>query len=111
MIVLRVPYPLGFYTRGLDGRQQGGEGDAHEEGRAERPHERPEAADHVADQRVGVARVGHHPVGHVDGHGFLLDVGEDVGAAVLDRCACAIASRSVIRIICHLAGPVQPPYL
>ncbi len=40
------------------------------------------------DELVGVARVGHHPEAHVDLDRLLLDVGEDVLAAVLE---CGIA--------------------
>jgi hypothetical protein len=37
------------------------------------------------DQRIRVTRIAHHPEPHVDLLGFLLDVGEDIGAAVLER--------------------------
>ena len=36
------------------------------------------------DERVRIARVGDHPEAHIDLDGFLLDVGEDVGAAILE---------------------------
>ena len=48
-----------------------------------------EADSHAAlrggHERVQVARVRHHPERHVDPDRFLLDVGQDVGAAVLER--------------------------
>ena len=37
------------------------------------------------DELVGIARVGDEPVAHGDFHGLLLDVLQDVGAAVLER--------------------------
>jgi len=54
---------------------------------AARIHQEPnlDAALPRPDELVGVARVGHHPVAHVDLDSFLLDVGQHVGAAILER--------------------------
>ena len=54
------------------------------------------------DERVRVTRVTHHPEPHVDLLGFLLDVGQDVGPAILTGgIAEPFLRRERLRISCR----------